>query len=63
MKQIGFGVLRDGQPTGLWPKPLKSALQYAKRQSGGNSKVEIVPVYIGAPLPHEPSPQQTKEVV
>lgn len=52
MKQLGFGILKNGRPTGLWPKPLERALSDAKKEDCGSQKgqIEVVPVYIGGPV-------------
>jgi len=55
MKHLGYGVLLNGKPLGIWPKPWSRAVQYAKKEQGGPNRVEIVPIYIGAPIRYTPT--------
>ena len=53
MNNIGFGVLVDGAPKGLWPISLgharESQTRYLKTAPPGQV-VSIVPVYVGQPI-------------
>lgn len=51
MKDIGYGVLMNGVPTGLWPKPFYRCVEYINRISTPHAKYEIVPIFIGSPIP------------
>jgi hypothetical protein len=52
MKSIGYGVLQNGTPTGIWPRPWNSALSYIKKlkEKGARGTYEIVPIFIGATI-------------
>jgi hypothetical protein len=49
---IGYGLLEDGKPRGIWPMPLEILRQAKKRyvKNSLDSKIQIVPIYIGDPI-------------
>lgn len=53
MNNVGYGVLIDGKPAGLWPTPLSHAREtqarYLKNALVGVA-ISIVPVYVGQPI-------------
>ena len=54
---IGYGVLKNDKPYGIWPIPLSLAERVARRE-----KAMIVPVYAGSVFnPSKEQPQLPKE--
>lgn len=53
MNNVGYGVMTDGKPVGLWPTSLQHArtiqARYLKNMLTGVT-VSIVPVYVGQPV-------------
>lgn len=53
MNTIGYGVMTDGKPVGLWPTSLSHAREiqarYIRNALTGVT-VAIVPVYVGQPI-------------
>lgn len=51
---IGYGLMKDGEPCGMWPQSYEWQDESRKRMLNINGnqhcKFEIVPVYIGAPV-------------
>lgn len=71
MKEIGYGILRDTKPYGIWPLPWQVccdrvglARQNEIDTGKPRSKYEIVPIQIGNPItpgaarPKEESPPE-----
>ena len=52
MNQVGFGLLCNGKPSGLWPRNWTSALSKYRqlRKALPTQDWSIVPVYVGAPV-------------
>lgn len=53
MNNVGYGVLADGQPKGIWPMSLKAAQETQARYIKNalvDVTVSIVPVYVGQPI-------------
>ena len=53
MNLIGYGVLKNDKPFGIWPIPLSQAERVARRE-----KAMIVPVYAGGEF--KPSKEEPK---
>lgn len=49
---VGYGLIEDGKPKGIWPLPLAEQRKAKERymKTVFDSKVVIVPIYIGEPL-------------
>lgn len=62
MKLVGFGVVLNGKPSGIWPMPMSEAQNTARRyiHNHGPQAVAIVPVYTGQPLAVLPQAEEAK---
>lgn len=53
MNNVGYGVMADGKPVGIWPTSLQHAREvqarYLKNAMVGVT-VSIVPVFVGQPI-------------
>lgn len=57
MQLIGYGVMKEGKPSGIWPLPLQRALERCRRlQAEHRGRWEVVPIYVGAPQTVNPAP-------
>lgn len=62
MKQVGYGV-RDakGKPVGIWPTSLAHATRVLERRKRDHRGDEVVPVYVGTPVPRAQLPKPEAE--
>lgn len=51
-EHVGYGVTKNGQPTGMWPQSYEWCVGTRDRLASKepNNKFEIVPVFQGAPV-------------
>jgi hypothetical protein len=59
-KQVGYGVIQNGKPAGIWPIPLSHAWALADRRAQENPGVKIDVVQV---LHSDPLPRSTRAVI
>lgn len=61
MKDVGFGIMKDGVPVGIWPLPFQTQSTAAHRYKkiSPQAEIEIVPIYVGKGI--QPAPLITDE--
>lgn len=67
---VGFGVLRNNKPCGIWPIPLSVAGENVvrmqdedRKEHRGPHRYVIVPVFIGMPVTYTPPPVENPAVL
>lgn len=63
MNQVGFGILKDGVPAGLWPLPFQAQSNAAHRYKTTHplAEISVVPIFVGNGVEPAPFVEVTKE--
>lgn len=63
MKDVGFGLLKDGVPIGIWPLPFQTQSTAARRYKKAHptAEIELVPVFVGQGVMPAAAPETQKE--
>lgn len=64
MKDVGFGILKNGLPIGIWPLPFQTQSTAARRykERFPTDKIEVVPVFVGKGIEPAPPIKTEKEL-
>lgn len=57
MNPVGYGVMKDDKPYGIWPISFVHASGVARRVKG-----EVVPVFIGTAVPPAEAPTKSEDL-